>query len=253
MLAMSFSVLAELSSPSGADAFRADRVVLEVPKGGMTQAGPPGSESTFRHRLLDVTVTALVASVELHKSWKVRCSPAGINAAAFQTGTLARTDQYLYSTISRDSRYGISTPKGSWLEHCLVIRSGELAAMISVVHPKSVLEKGEITAAAIEKVLASVRLTAAPIENRGTGDPRLVLALPDDFAPSGLPTFQFSFRHNRLPLTLNVTLSDPGDYDTAKLLNKMSARPWQVGKLARTDDHYYYFVWPDNLPAFVCR
>ena len=137
------------------------------------------------------------------------------------------------------------------MEHCLAFRSGELAARITVNLPKSALEKGDIAAAEIEKILASARLTAASVADRTTGDPRIVVETPDDLVASGLPSFTFRYQHNRLPFGINVTLSDPKSYETAKLLNKMSARPWKVGNLARTDEHFYYFVWPDSLPAFA--
>jgi hypothetical protein len=87
-------------------------------------------------------------------NWKTDCTlgNADPSAAAYQAGTLPRTDQYLYSRISRDSKHGISTPKGSWLEHCLTFHSGELAAKLTINLPKSALERGEITAAEIEKI-----------------------------------------------------------------------------------------------------
>jgi hypothetical protein len=170
------------------------------------------------------------------------------DAAAYQGGTLARTDQYLYSkTISKFSNSGIYTPSGSWLEHCLVFRSGELAAQMTIRLPTSALESGEITATEIEKVFASARLTTSSIEDRGTSDPRLVLEIPDDFVPTGLPTYIFHLNHNRLPLNISVTLSDPATYETAKLLNRISARAWKVGSLARPDEYFYYFVWPDSF------
>ncbi len=253
-LAISLGILAGLSGPSGAEALRADRLVLDVPDGGMTQSGPPGSVSAFKHRLFDLTVTAEVAGANSYEHLERACTPGKNNpdaAAAYQVGPLARTDQYLYSKISRSSKHGISTPRGSWLEHCLVFRSGELATRITIDLAKSALEKGEITAAEIEKVFASARLTAASVEDRGTSDPRMVLEMPDDFVPSGLPTFTFRFKHNRLPLGINATLSDPKTYETDKLLNRISARVWKVGSLARTDEYFYYFVWPDAYPDFV--
>ena len=79
----------------------------------------------------------------------------------------------------------------------------------------------------------------------------MTLEMPDGVAPAGLPSFSYHFRHNRLPFALNFTLSDPKTYETGKLLNRRSARPWKTGKLARTDEHYYYLVWPDSYPDFV--
>jgi hypothetical protein len=44
-------------------------------------------------------------------------------------------------------------------------------------------------------------LTAASVADRGTSDPRIVLEMPDDFVPSGLPTFIF---HETAKLALLV-------------------------------------------------
>jgi hypothetical protein len=89
-------------------------------------------------------------------------------------------------------------------------------------------------------------LTAASVEDRGTSDPRIVLEMPDDIVPAGLPDYTFNFEHNRLPLGIRVTLSDPKTYETAKLKNEISAMRWEVGSLARTDEYFYYFLWPDT-------
>jgi hypothetical protein len=148
-------------------------------------------------------------------------------------------------------KHGIITPKGSWLKHCLTFHSEELAARLTISLPKSALERGEITAAEIEKILASARLTAASVEDRGTSDPRIVLEMPDDIVPTGLPTYAFNFEHNRLPLSINVTLSDPNTYEREKRLNKISAMPWQVGTLARTDEYFYYFLWPNGSTSVL--
>jgi hypothetical protein len=248
LLAASVGVLA--SCPSGAELLRADRVEIQVPDGGMMQSRPPRSISTFKHRLLDLTMTVEVDGANYYDHWRRGCMPEKANpgAAAYQVGTLARTDQYLYSKMTSSySTHGIYTPTGSWLEHCLTFRSGELAARIAIRHPKSALESGEITATEIEKVLASARLTISSIEDRGTNDPRLVLELPDIFVPTGLPTFTFHLVHNRLPLYISVTLSDPTTYETAKQLNRISAMVWKAGSLPRTDEYFYYFVWPTSF------
>jgi hypothetical protein len=249
-LALSVGILA--AHPCGAELVRADRVELQVPEGGMTLLRPPGSTSTFKHRLFDVWIEAQVEGRPYFGYWKRACTSAGHPdpyAAAYQAGTLPRTDEYLYSKISRDSKRGISTTKGSWLEHCLIFHSGELAAKLTINLPKSAPERGEITAAEIEKILTSARLTAASVEDRGTSDPRIVLELPDDIVPTGLPTYTFNFEHNRLPLGIRVTLSEPKNYETEKRLSKMSAMPWKVGSLARTDEYFYYFLWP-SYPIF---
>jgi hypothetical protein len=249
-LAVSVAILA--SHPCGAEVVRADRVELQVPDGGMTLLPPPGSTSTFKHRLFDVTIAVQVDGRRYFHNWKTDCTlgNADPSAAAYQAGTLPRTDQYLYSRISRDSKHGISTRKGSWLEHCLTFHSGELAAKLTINLPKSALERGEITAAEIEKILASARLTPASVEDRGTSDPRIVLEMPDDIVPTGLPTY-FKLEHNRLPLSIKVTLSDPNIYETAKLLNKISAMAWEVGTLARTDEYFYYFIRHATYPTFA--
>ncbi len=252
-LPISLGMCVSLPSLSNSEALKVDHIVLEVPDGGMTRSGPPGSVSIFKHRLFDLTVTSEVAGVNYYEGWERRCTPgkSDADATAYQVGTLARTDQYLYSKISMFSKHGIFTSRGSWLEHCLVFRSGELAARVTIDLAKSALERGEITAAEIEKVLSSARLTAASAEHRGTSDPRIVLEMPDDFVPSGLPTFTFRFNHNRLPFGILITLGDPKTYETAKMLNRISARIWKVGSLARTDEHFYYFVWPDPRPDFA--
>jgi hypothetical protein len=78
-----------------------------------------------------------------------------------------------------------------------------------------------------------------------------VLALPGVVVPAGLPTYAFQLDHNRLPLGIGVTLSDPKSYETAKLLNKVSAMAWKVGSLARSDEHFYYLLSPDRYPHFT--
>jgi hypothetical protein len=253
-LAVALGLLTGLPRLSGAETLRADRIVLDVPDGGMTQSGPAESVSTFKHRSFHVTVTAEVRGAPYYEYWQKSCTPAKLASdaeAVYQLGRLARTDQYLYSKILRFPNHGISTPKGSWLEHCLLFRSGDLAAKVSIDLPKSALEKSEITAAEIEKIFASARLTDASVEDRGTRDPRLTLEMPGDIVPTGLPSFTVRFTHNRLPFGINVTLSDAKRYETAKLLNKISARRWKVGSLSRTDEHFYYFLWPDPYPDFV--
>jgi hypothetical protein len=251
-LAISIGVLA--SCPAGAEVLlRADRVELTVPNGGMTQSRPARSISTFKHRLLDLTIEVEVDGPDYYGHWKRACAPeklASEATAPYQTGTLARTDQYFYSRISRFSRHGISTPRGSWLQHCLIFRSDELAAKMTIDLPKSV-EGSETAASEIKKLLASVRLAAASIEERGESDPRLVLDVPDDVVPTGLPTYEFQLKHDRLPLSIRVTLSDPEAFETAKLLNKVSAMGWKVGSLARADEYFYYFLgrgpYPDSF------
>jgi hypothetical protein len=248
-LALSVGLFA--SCPAGAEILlRADRVELTVPNGGMTRSGPPRSISTFKHRLLDLTIEIEVDGPNYYQYWKRACAPEKLDweaTAPYQTGTLARTDQYFYSTISRASRSGISTPRGSWLQHCLIFRSDELAAKVTIDLPKSA-ERNETAASEIEKLLASVRLAAASIEERGESDPRLVLEVPDDVVPTGLPTYAFHLKHDRLPLSIDVTLSDPKTFETAKLLNQISAMGWKVGSLARADEYFYYFLGGDPYP-----
>jgi hypothetical protein len=250
-LALSVGILA--AHPCGAELVGADRVELQVPEGGITLLRPPGSTSRFKHRLFGVWIEAQVEVRRYFDAWKLGCTLGDGDpfAAAHQVVTLPRTDQYLYSKISRDSRHGISTPKGSWLEHCLTFHSGELAAKLTINLPKSAPERGEITAAEIEKILASARLTAASVEDRGTSDPRIVLEMPDDIVPTDLPDYTFNFEHNRLPLSINVRLGDPKRYETAKLLNKASAMGWKVGSLARTDEYFYYFLWPKGSTSVL--
>jgi hypothetical protein len=195
-------------------------------------------------------MTVEVDGVNYYDHWRRGCMPEQANphAPAYQVGMLARTDQYLYSKmISRYSTDGIYTPSGSWLEHCLIFRSGDLAARMTIRHPTSAMESGEITATQIENVFASARLTTSSIEDPGMSDPRIVLEMPDNFVPTGLPTYTFHLDHNRLPLSISITLSDPTTYETAKLLNKISAMVWKAGSLARTDEYFYYFVWPHSF------
>jgi hypothetical protein len=240
--------------PCGAELLRADRIELHVPDGSMTQSRSPRSVSTFKHRSLDLTVTVEVDGAKYYEHWKRGCAPENVVsdiAAAYQAGTLPRTDQHLYSRISKDSEYGISTPRGSWLQHCLIFRSDDLAAKVTIGLSKSAPARGEMAAAEIERILSSARLTAASVEDRGASDPRIGLALPGVVVPAGLPTYTFQLDHNRLPLGIGVTLSDPKSYETAKLLNKFSAMAWKVGSLARSDEHFYYFLSPDRYPHFA--
>ena len=113
-LAISIGVLAWC--PAGAEILlRADCVELTVPNGGMTRSRTPRSVSTFKHRLLDLTIKIEVEGPNYYEYWKRACAPEKLDweaTAPYQTGTLARTDQYFYSRISLDSRYGISTPRG---------------------------------------------------------------------------------------------------------------------------------------------
>jgi hypothetical protein len=242
-LAIAIGVLA--SCPAGAEILlRADRLELTVPDGGMTRSQPPRSVSKFKHRLVDLTIEIEVDGPNYYHYWKRACAPEKLDwetAAPYQTGTLARPDQYFYSRISRVSRHGISTPKGSWLQHCLLFRSDELAAKMTIDLPKSA-QANEAVASEIERLLTGVRLAAASIEERGERDPRLVLEMPDDVVPTGLPTYAFQLKHDRLPLSFNVTLSDPQAFETAKLLNQVSAMGWKVGSLARADEYFYYFL-----------
>jgi hypothetical protein len=250
-LVLSVGVLAV--HPCGAEVVRADRVELQLPEGGMTLLRPPRSTSTFKHRLFDITIEVQVEGRPYFDHWKRACTSLGhpdYIAAAYQAGTLPRTDEYLYSRISKFSKHGISTLKGSWLEHCLIFHSEELAAKLTINLPKSALERGEINATEIEKILTSARLMAASVEDRGTSDPRIVLELPDDIVPTGLPDYTFDFEHDHLPLSITVRLGDPKTYERAKLLNKISAMGWEVGTLARTDEHFYYFLQP-NTSTFV--
>jgi hypothetical protein len=251
--AISLGLLLTLESLGNAEALRAGRIILDVPDGGMTMVAPPGSVSEFKHRQYDVTLTTEVAGANNYESWERACTPGKNDsdaAAAYQVGMLARADQYVYSKISRSSKHGISTPRGSWLEHCLVFRSGELSAKMTIDLPKLAAEKAGFAEVEIEKVLGSARLTPASVEEQIASDPRLAFKELDDFLPSGLPTFTYRFEHNRLPFSINIALSDPKTYQTAKMLNVISARVWKVGSLARTDEYFYYFVWPDSLPDF---
>jgi hypothetical protein len=250
-LALSVGILA--AHPCGAELVRADRVELQVPEGGITLLWPPRSTSTFKHRSFDVWIEVQVEGRPYFDHWKRACTSGSADpyAAVYQAGTLPRTDEYLYSKISRDSRHGISTTKGSWLEHCLIFHSEELAAKLTINLPKLAPERGEISAAEIEKILASARLTAASVEDRGTSDPRIVLEMPDDIVLTGLPTYTFNFEHNRLPLSITVTLRDPKSYETWKRLNRASAMVWQVGSLARTDEYFYYFLWPKGSTSML--
>jgi hypothetical protein len=242
-LAISVGVLA--AGPAGAEILlRADRVELTVPNGGMTRSQTPRSVSKFKHRLVDLTIKIEVDGPDYYQYWKRASAPEKLDWEAtspYQTGTLARTDQYFYSRISQSSRYGIFTPRGSWLQHCLLFRSDELAAKVTIDLPKSA-QGNETTASEIERLLAGVRLAAASIEERGESDPRLVLEMPDDVVPTGLPTYAFQLKHDRLPLSFNVTLSDPETFETDKLLNQISAMGWKVGTLARADEYFYYFL-----------
>jgi len=250
--AMSLAVWLTAETLCNAEVLRAGRMVLDVPDGGMTLVGPPESLSEFKHRLYDVTLTTEVASASNYGYWQRACMPSKNvpeTAAAYQVGVLARADPNVYYKIAKSSKHGISTPTGSWLEHCLVFRSGELSAKVTVDLPKSG-EKAGLDEAKINKILVSARLAPASVEEGGASDPRIALEELEDFMPSGLPTFTFRFEHNRLPFSINIALSDPMSYDRAKMLNVVSARVWKIGQLARADEYFYYFVWPDATPDF---
>ena len=251
-VALSLGLWLTLETICSAEALKASRLTLDVPDGGMTLVAPPESVSEFKQRQHDVTLTAEVAGANNYEYWKFACSPGKNDSdppAAYQVGTLARVDHYVYYKISRSSKAGISTSKGSWLQHCLVIRSGELSAKVTIDLPKSTLEKPGFEEAAIDNVLASARLKSASVE-QGGADPRIEFMELDDFVPSGLPTFTYRFEHNRLPFSINIALSDPMTYETAKRLNVISARGFKIGRLERTDEYFYYFVWPSSLPDF---
>ncbi len=253
--AFQFAVMVGIwsSCPSGAEVLRVDRVELEVPDGGMALSSPPGSIATFRHRVFDLTLRVDVDGAKFFTAWTRSCTPGRIEGEAtapYQPGTLPRTDQYIYSRISRDSHYGISTPKGSWLQYCLSFQSGELATRVTLDLEKSALARGEITTAEIEKVLASARLMPASVEDRATGDPRVAIEMPADFVPIGLPTYSFKLEHNRLPLRIGIALSGPEMYERAKLLRGASAMPWKAGSLARTDAYFYRFVSSSKYSHF---
>jgi hypothetical protein len=251
--AISLGLWLALEPLCNAEALRAGRIVLDVPDGGMKRLAPPGSLSEFKHRQYDITLTAEVAGANNYEYWERSCTPGkndSDTATAYQVGMLARADQHVYYKISRSSKHGISTPGGSWLEHCLVFRSGELSPKVTIDLPKLALEKAGFDGAEIDKVLVSARLTPASVEEAGASDPRFEFKKLDNFVPSGLPTFTYRFEHNRSPLSINIALSDPMTYKTAKMLNVVSARAWKIGRLARTDEYFYYFVWPDSLPDF---
>jgi hypothetical protein len=234
-----------------AEVLKAGRIVLEVPDGGFTLVEPPGSISEFKHPKADVTLTAEVGGAKNYEYWKLACSPSN-NDPAHQIGALARADQYVYYKVSKDSKYGISTPRGFWLEHCLVWRAGELSAKVTIDLPKSTLEQPSFEQAKIEKVLGSVRLTPASVNEGGASDPRIVFEeLDDGFVPASRPIFTYRFQHNRSPLSIEIALSeDPMNYETAKRRFGISAMPWKIGHLDRSDDYFYYFVWPYSYPAF---
>jgi len=252
IFAVALGVGLALPVSSHGEEFRVDRLIIDAPDGGMTAVAPAASRAEFAWRG-EITMTAEVAGAGHDRSWQRSCTPqTGDTAAAplYRLGRLARNDAYLYAVVSRDRKNGVSTAKGLWRQHCLVFRSGELAARISIELPPSALDTGGMTVSDIERVLSGTKLLAASIEGPLISDPRLSFEWPGDFKPAAQPTFSFYSRHNRLPLSMTVSLGDPARYEFDKLEGTISAMPWKVGTLARSDEHFFITLWPYS-PKFV--
>jgi hypothetical protein len=249
LVAIASAILAALPSWSAAEELKVDRIVLDIPAGGMTLTTAPRSKAEFKHRQHEIEIIAEVQAAANYIGWERYCTPGkGGPDPAYKIGQLARTDEHLYSTIWRFSRHGISTLKGTWRESCLIFRSGDLAAKIGVHFPQSALERNDISAETIEQMFSSAKLVSAAVERRSTTDPRLVFDVPDGFSLSAKPTFTFFLQHNRLPLYFNVSIGDPSRYDLFKRLGEVSAMGWTSGGLPRTDEYSYYFLTRHSLP-----
>jgi hypothetical protein len=190
-----------------------------------------------------------VAGVGAYEQWErafTALKDYQANAGAYQVGTLARSDRYLQYTVSMTEKYGLPKRDSKWTQSRLVFSSSTLAARITVEGPTlrmRALDKD------LERFFASARLTDANVEDRAHTDPRIELDPLEGFVQSELPSRTFRFKHERLPLTFILTLSDPKTYDSWESSIRISARPWKPGNLGRSDKHLYYSV-QDSYPEF---
>lgn len=255
-LAISLVILSVL--PSSAEPIRLAEagLWLDFPGGGLRQASPPESVSLWVDRDADLTMTVEVAGVGAYETWGRTLTAADASrdgAAAYQIGTLARSDAYVYATVSLAERYGPPQRGGKWTEFHLTFKSDSLAAQVTLGRPTSSLGQGGIGAAEIEHILSSARLTTNSVGHWGLPDPRIVLDLPAGFVPAGLPTMTFRFWHDHSPMYITVSLSDPQLFERWEHSIRVSPRVWRRGTLARADDHFYYSVtgsYPEFTLAF---
>jgi hypothetical protein len=225
------------------------RLILDLPEGGLTQLSPPESVSTWSHSAAGLTLKAEVAGVGAYEHWQraftaLQDYPA--NAGAYRIGTLPRSDRYLQYTVSMTEKYGLPKRDGKWTQSHLVFSSSTLAARITVEGPTLRMRALDTD---LERFFASARLIDAKVEDRAHTDPRIELDLLEGFVQSELPTRTFRFKHERLPLTFILTLSDPKTYESWESSIRISARRWKPGNLARSDNYLYYSV-QDAYPEF---
>lgn len=217
-------------------------VIMDLPKGGITQSRLPESSETFVYPAADLKLKVEVAGARNYNYWK-KSDPAEKNnrPPAYKKEMLPRTDDYLFY-ISNSKKYEYPKPNEIWKEFYLVLRSDELAARIIIELPASSLEKGKISVEEIKQILANARLEKADIDSVRLIDPRIKLDIPASFVKSDLPTLTFAFRHERKPIDITVRLSDMTAYKEWENWIRMSARVWKRGQLSRMGEYYYYYV-----------
>jgi hypothetical protein len=255
-LAISLVILSVLPSLAEPIQLAAAGLWLDFPGGGLRQASPPESVSQWIDRDADLTMTIEVAGAGAYETWGRTVTAADGSrdgAAAYQIGTLARSDEYVYATISLAERFGLPQRGGKWTEFHLTFKSDSLAAQVTLGRPTSSLGRGGIGAAEIEHILSSARLTTNSVGHWGLPDPRIVLDLPAGFVPDGLPTMTFRFWQDHSPMYITVSLSDPQLFERWEHSIRVSPRVWRRGTLARADDYFYYSVtgsYPEFALAF---
>jgi hypothetical protein len=252
-LAISLVILSVL--PSSAEPVRLAEagLSLDFPGGGLTPASPPESVSLWVDRDADLTMKVEVAGAGIYETWG-RTVTAAVgardSAVAYQIGTLARSDQYVYATVSLAERYGPPRRGGKWTEFRLAFKSDSLAARVTLGQPTSSLGRGGIGAAEIAHILSTARLTTNSVGHWGAPDPRIAFDLPAGFVPDGLPAMTFRFWQDHSPMYITVRLSDPQLFERWEQSVGRSARPWRRGTLARADDYFYYSVTGGSSPEF---
>jgi hypothetical protein len=250
-LAISLVILSVLPSSAEPIHLAPTGLWLDFPGGGLRQASPPVSVSQWVDRDADLTMTVEVAGAGAYETWGRTVTGSRDGAAAYQVGTLARSDEYVYATVSH--RFGLPQRGDKWTEFHLTFKSDSLAAHVTLGRPASSLGRGGIGAVEIEHILSSARLTTNSVGHWGLPDPRIVLDLPAGFVPVGLPTMTFGFWQDHSPMYITVRLSDPQLFERWEDSIRVSPRAWRRGTLARADDYFYYSLtgaYPEFSLAF---
>jgi hypothetical protein len=246
-LAIYFAILPALALSAEWHKLTIDRVVLDIPRGGVVHS-PPRSRSIFLHERLGAIITVEVAGQEVHSYFVRRSQGPGV----YRTGTLARADRYVHTILTRSQRFASAAQAGAWTEFHLVLQSDPLAAAISIELPTSSLEQGHINREEIGRILSAVQLMPGSLSRRGSADPRIALDLAAGFIQVEPPRFDFHVRHQTLPLDIMVRLSGAKTYEQRNTSGMLpSARLWKRGTLARNDPYVYYYTCPDSDPEFL--